>query len=156
VSEGISRRNAILGVTAAGLATSALAACSDDSTATPSSAPSSPSSPSSSASGTGTPATGGFASTSDIPVGGGAIFASDGVVVTQPAKDTFQGFSSTCTHQGCPLSSVTETINCACHGSQFSIEDGSNVTGPNGSPAGSVADLPKVDLTVKGGEISKA
>jgi len=154
VTDGISRRNAIIGTATAGLAVPVLAACGGgDSTATPLSPTSDASTPG--GTGTGTPA-GGFASTSDIPVGSGAIFASDGVVVTQPAKNTFHGFSSTCTHQGCTLASVTETINCSCHGSQFSIEDGSNVTGPNGSPAGSVADLPKVDLAIKGGEISKA
>jgi nitrite reductase/ring-hydroxylating ferredoxin subunit len=154
VTDGISRRNAIIGAATAGLATPVLAACAGgDSSASPSSPSSDASTPG--GTGTGTPA-GGFASTSDIPVGGGAIFASDGVVVTQPEKDTFHGFSSTCTHQGCPLANVTDTINCTCHGSQFSIEDGSNVAGPNGSPAGSVPDLPVVELAVKGGEISKA
>jgi nitrite reductase/ring-hydroxylating ferredoxin subunit len=155
VTDGISRRNAIIGVAAAGLATPVVAGCgAGGSTASPQSPNSNASTP---GGGGSTPATGGgFAATSDIPVGSGSIFPSDGVVVTQPTKDTFNGFSSTCTHQGCPLANVTETINCACHGSQFSIEDGSNVAGPNGSPAGSVPDLPKVELAVKAGEISKA
>ena len=44
-------------------------------------------------------------------------------------------------------------INCGCHGSQFSITDGSNVAGPSGSPAGSVAALPKVAVKVKGANV---
>jgi Rieske Fe-S protein len=72
-----------------------------------------------------------LAAASAIPVGGGAIFASQGVVVTQPSEGTFKGFSATCTHQGCPLADVTGgTINCSCHNSKFSIEDGSVKQGP--------------------------
>jgi nitrite reductase/ring-hydroxylating ferredoxin subunit len=90
----------------------------------------------------------------DVPVGGGVIIASRNVVVTQPQKGTFEGFSATCTHQGCTLANVASgTINCGCHGSQFSITDGSNVAGPNGSPAGSVAALPKVAVEVKGANV---
>jgi nitrite reductase/ring-hydroxylating ferredoxin subunit len=93
----------------------------------------------------------------DVPVGGGVILGSRNVVVTQPAKGQFEGFSATCTHQGCTLASVASgTINCGCHGSQFSITDGSNVAGPSGSPAGSVAALPKVAVKVKGGEVIPA
>ena len=71
----------------------------------------------------------------DVPVGGGVILASQNVVVTRPDKGTFEGFSATCTHQGCTLASVASgTINCGCHGSQFAITDGANVAGPSGSP----------------------
>jgi Rieske Fe-S protein len=89
-----------------------------------------------------------------VPVGGGVILGSANVVVTQPTKGTFEGFSATCTHQGCILATVSAgTINCGCHGSQFSIKDGSNVTGPLGSPAGSVAPLPKVPVKVHGSDV---
>jgi nitrite reductase/ring-hydroxylating ferredoxin subunit len=92
--------------------------------------------------------------TADVPVGGGVILASQNVVVTQPKKGTFEGFSGTCTHQGCPLASVASgTINCGCHGSQFSITDGSNVVGPSGTPAGSVAPLPRVAVKVQGADV---
>jgi nitrite reductase/ring-hydroxylating ferredoxin subunit len=92
--------------------------------------------------------------TADVPVGSGVILASEDVVVTQPEKGTFEGFSATCTHAGCILASVSSgTINCGCHGSQFSIADGSNVAGPSGSPAGSVAPLPRVGIKVKGPNI---
>ena len=54
--------------------------------------------------------------------------ADQNVVVTQPTQGTFEGFSATCTHQGCQLATVAGgTINCGCHGSQFSITDGGNV-----------------------------
>jgi nitrite reductase/ring-hydroxylating ferredoxin subunit len=89
-----------------------------------------------------------------VPVGGGVILGSANVVVTQPTRGTFEGFSATCTHQGCQLASVSAgTINCGCHGSQFSIKDGSNVTGPLGSAPGSVAPLPKVSVKVQGPDI---
>ena len=75
-------------------------------------------------------------------------------MVTQPTKGTFEGFGATCTHQGCQLASVAAgTINCPCHGSQFSIADGSNVTGPLGSPPGSIAALSKVAVKVQGGNV---
>lgn len=74
---------------------------------------------------------GALANTSDIPVGGGKVFADQGVVVTQPTAGTFKGFSATCTHQGCTVESVSNgTINCPCHFSQFSVEDGSVKGGP--------------------------
>jgi Rieske Fe-S protein len=129
------RRTLLLGAGAAG-ATAVLAACGTDDadnggTGTGSGATTPP------AGGGDTGSAGGtkLADAADIPVGGGAIFASQGVVVTQPAEGTFKGFSSTCTHQSCPLSSVKDgSINCTCHGSQFSIEDGSVKKGPATKP----------------------
>ena len=79
---------------------------------------------------------GGFATTADVPEGGGAIFADQGVVVTQPSAGEFKGFTNICTHRQCPLAAVTDTINCNCHGSRFSIEDGSPVNGPATAAAG--------------------
>ena len=57
------------------------------------------------------------------------------VVVTQPTAGTFKAFSSTCTHMGCTVSSVKNgTINCPCHGSRYSIADGSVQGGPAPRP----------------------
>jgi Rieske Fe-S protein len=68
--------------------------------------------------------------TSEVPVGGGKIFADQGVVVTQPTAGTYAGFSVVCPHQGCSVNSVTTTgIVCPCHGSVFAL-DGSVVKGP--------------------------
>lgn len=73
--------------------------------------------------------------TSEVPVGGGAVFADQKVVVTQPSEGTFQAFSAICTHQGCTVNEVADgTINCPCHGSKFSVEDGSVAGGPAPSP----------------------
>ncbi|MCG5215073.1 Rieske (2Fe-2S) protein [Streptosporangium sp. KLBMP 9127] len=93
----------------------------------------------------------GFAKTSDIPEGGGKIFESEKVVVTQPSAGEFKAFSTTCTHQGCPVKSVSNgTINCPCHGSKFKIADGSVDNGPATDP------LPEVKISVDGDAISLA
>jgi len=45
-----------------------------------------------------------------------------------------------CTHQGCIVSTVADgTIDCPCHGSKFSVKDGSVVNGPAPSPLAPVA-----------------
>jgi len=88
-------------------------------------------------------------STSDVPVGGGAILSDKQVVVTQPTAGSFKAFSAVCTHQGCIVADVSNgVINCNCHGSQFSATDGSVVTGPASSP------LQPVALTVSGTSIN--
>ncbi|MBM7489803.1 Rieske Fe-S protein [Micromonospora luteifusca] len=92
-----------------------------------------------------------LATTADIPVGGGKVLASDGVVITQPTAGQFKGFSPICTHQNCPVTNVDGgTINCTCHGSKFSIEDGSVKAGPATRP------LPPKEIKVTGDQISLA
>jgi nitrite reductase/ring-hydroxylating ferredoxin subunit len=94
-------------------------------------------------------ATGALASTSEIPVGGGKVFSSQQVVVTQPEKGTFKGFSAICTHMQCTVDQVANgTIDCPCHGSQFSVKDGSVVAGPAPKP------LPAAAIKVTGTEIA--
>lgn len=76
-----------------------------------------------------------IASTDDVPEGGGFIVEDAEVVITQPTAGMFKGFTSVCTHQGCQVGEVADgTINCPCHGSKFSIEDGSVVNGPATEP----------------------
>jgi Rieske Fe-S protein len=95
------------------------------------------------------------AATADVPVGGGVIEAGLGVVVTQPASGDFRAFSSVCTHQGCTVSEVDNgTINCFCHGSRFSIEDGSVVQAAQGLTPDQQDPLPEVGIVVEGGTIS--
>ena len=55
-------------------------------------------------------------------------------MVTQPTEGEFQGFSFVCTHSGCPVNQVTDEILCPCHGSKFSLTDGSPTAGPASSP----------------------
>ncbi|WP_329298506.1 Rieske (2Fe-2S) protein [Streptomyces sp. NBC_00659] len=72
-----------------------------------------------------------LAKTSDIPEGGGKVFADKGVVVTQPTAGTFKAFSSKCTHQGCAVKGIANgVITCPCHNSEFSATDGSVKKGP--------------------------
>jgi nitrite reductase/ring-hydroxylating ferredoxin subunit len=92
-----------------------------------------------------------LATTADVPVGGGKIVSGKNIVLTQPAAGTFKGFSAVCTHQGCIVATVANgTIDCPCHGSKFSVKDGSVVNGPAASP------LPPVNITVQGTSILKA
>lgn len=87
----------------------------------------------------------------DVPVGGGVVIKKHQVVVTQPEKGEFKAFSTVCTHQGCTVAEVAErTINCPCHGSKFSITDGSVVSGP--APKA----LPPKAVAVKGADIVSA
>ena len=146
------RRGVLAGVGLAGLA-GAISACSSGG-----------SSSSSAGTGTGagasagagaapaaTSASGGgsaLTSTNQIPVGGGMVFSSDKVVVTQPTQGDFKGFSAVCTHMQCTVDQVADgTIDCPCHGSKFSVKDGSVVSGPAPSP------LPAQTIKVTGTNI---
>jgi Rieske Fe-S protein len=136
-----------------------LAGCSKYNSNTGGIADSQPAQPSSSqpaapaGSGSGAPAAGpaALASTADIPVGGGKILAAKKIVITQPKSGEFHGFSAVCTHAGCIVGTVSGgTINCPCHGSRFSITNGSVVNGPAASP------LPPVGIKVQGTSIVQA
>jgi len=126
---GATRRAVFLGAGAVG-ASVFLTACSGDK---PQGDGAAEQTPDAAATGSGGP--GPLGKTGEIPVGGGKIFTSRSVVVTQPAEGTFKAFSAICTHQGCPVVNVDGgTINCSCHGSKYSIEDGSVKNGPATRP----------------------
>src|ERR1700761_5055554 len=149
------RRGALAGIGLAGLGVT-LAACGassgggsgdSGSSAAASSSASSGSSSGGSSSGGGTA----LGATSEIPVGGGKIFTSEKVVVTQPSAGQFKGFSAICTHLGCTVDKVADgTIDCPCHGSMYSVKDGHVVHGPAPKP------LPAKQINVSGGKISLA
>ena len=87
-----------------------------------------------------TPAVTALAATSQIPDGGGKIIDSKQIVITQPWSGSFRAFTAICTHAGCFVNSVSNgTINCPCHGSRFSIRDGSVVQGPATRPLAPIA-----------------
>jgi Rieske Fe-S protein len=92
-----------------------------------------------------------LASTSDVPVGGGTILTDKRIVITQPHAGTFDAFTAVCTHEGCIVTTVSGgTINCPCHGSKFSIANGSVVNGPATRP------LAPVSIKVQGTSIIQA
>ena len=132
-AEPLSRRT-LGGLAAAGLSLPVLSACGggDDSSENTSSGP---------------------ILTSDIEVGGGAVYADREVVVTQPTEGEFKAFDATCTHQGCQVGDVSDgTIHCPCHNSRFSIEDGSlgapaSVGSASGSGASHTSPTPSPSLS---------
>lgn len=134
-SRGTTTRRALL---CAGCALPLLAACGSTSSPTAAGATPSPPAPSPSATKSkkqkapSTPAPpGGLVATSAVPVGGGVVVYKHGYVVTQPAKGVFHGFSDICTHRGCMIGAVYQgKIICPCHGSEYSIKDGSVLRGP--------------------------
>ena len=86
------------------------------------------------------PAATALATTSQVPDGGGKIIDGKNIVITQPQSGSFKAFTAICTHEGCIVSTVSNgTINCPCHGSKFSIKDGSVVNGPAASPLAAIA-----------------
>ena len=124
-----------------------LAACGSDAATAPAAGPASSSSaaessaaaPSASESASGgassAPASGPTVAASDVPEGSGFIMPNGNYVVTQPTKGTYKAFNKKCTHKGCPVSQIAnKEIVCKCHGSHFSIEDGSAVKGPATAP----------------------
>jgi Rieske Fe-S protein len=139
----ISRRTVIMNTGLAAAAMAGLSSCTNYSTQ-PATEPS--------AAGTSGGATGGSSGAggplsvkeTEIPVGSGKIFPDAQTVITQPQKGEFKAFSAICTHQGCVVGTVTNTINCPCHGSKYSITDGSVVNPPAPQP------LPAKTIKVKG------
>lgn len=108
---GISRRGMVAGAAALGVALPLVAEAAADASAP------------------------GIIATAKVPVGGGVIIAAHRVVVTQPKRGRFEVFSAICTHQGCLVSQVANrTIDCLCHGSEFSITNGHVVGGPAPRP----------------------
>jgi Rieske Fe-S protein len=130
----------LTGLAAAGVAIPVIAACGGgDVTGSTTGDASTSSDPGAS----GGSSSGGGIKTSDIPVGGGRIFKDEKLVVTQPSSGDFKAFSAVCTHAGCIVSKIADgTIDCPCHGSKYSIEDGSVEDGPAPKP------LPEKTVTV--------
>ncbi|WP_031486486.1 Rieske (2Fe-2S) protein [Streptomyces bicolor] len=125
---GPSRRAVVAAVGAAGLAV-ALTACGSEDEASGSA----------------------LAKTADIPEGGGKVFSAEKVVVSQPTAGDYKAFSTICTHQNCPMTDLKEdTLSCACHGSQFSVLDGSVKKGPATQP------LAAKEISVSGDSITLA
>ncbi|MFB7927503.1 MULTISPECIES: Rieske (2Fe-2S) protein [Streptomyces] len=145
---GPSRRAVVAAAGAAGL-TVALTACgSDDKASGSSTEQGSGGSASSPEAGAGGAA---LAKTADIPEGSGKIFKDEKVVVSQPAAGQYKAFSTICTHRDCPMVDLKDDIiSCTCHGSEFSVLDGSVKKGPAVEP------LAAKQVTVNGDSITLA
>lgn len=147
----MSRRAMLRGAAVTGVAVPVLAACGSggDTTGSGGSGASAPGGSESSSGGSGSGSAKATVATSKVPVDGGTILAEQQVVVTQPAKGDYKAFSAVCTHQGCTVQTIMDgKITCPCHGSQFSIEDGSVVQGPASQP------LPELKASVQGSTVT--
>ncbi|MFF4898732.1 Rieske (2Fe-2S) protein [Streptomyces sp. NPDC001068] len=151
MTEGSTRRT-ILTTGASALAVCCVGCGSDNGSSSSGSSESAAASGPASASASGSasaPAGKALAQTSQIPEGGGVIFAEQKIVVTQPTKGQYKAFSAICTHEGCTVAQVADgTIDCPCHGSKFHIADGSVAHGPATRP------LPAESITVNGNSIT--
>lgn len=125
-------RRAVLGGVAAVGAGAVLAACGSDE---PKDAAGGDATSGDSGSGGDAPAGGEIGTTADVPVGGGTVFQKQKIVVTQPTEGDFKAFTAVCTHSGCTVGAVNgDIIQCNCHGSQYSADDGSVKKGPAPKP----------------------
>ena len=143
----LDRRHLLGGAAAVGLGCPLLAACGSGSSDAGGSGASSSAQPPGGSGSAGAE----LVAAADVPVGEGVILAGPKVVVTQPTQGDFKAFSAVCTHMGCIVSQVSDgIISCPCHGSQYSVKDGSVVSGPAPKP------LPAVAVQIKGGEVVRA
>ncbi|MFI6856404.1 Rieske (2Fe-2S) protein [Streptomyces sp. NPDC050416] len=141
---GPSRRSVVAAAGAAGL-TVALTACGSEDKA---SDPSTEQGAGATNEGAGGAA---LAKTSEIPEGSGKIFKDEKVVVSQPAAGEYKAFSTVCTHRDCPMVDLKDDIiSCTCHGSRFSVLDGSVKKGPAVEP------LAAKQISVNGDSITLA
>jgi Rieske Fe-S protein len=116
---------AATGLAAAGAASGCGGATGGSATAAPA-APSTVETPAAAAGSAGTK----LGPAADVPVGGGTVYETLEVVVTQPEAGRFEGLSAVCTHTGCIVDKVADgLIECPCHGSRYHL-DGTVARGP--------------------------
>lgn len=143
----ISRRSVIASVGALSV-TGFLAACATSEVEPAAVAPAETPTPTPTESTTPEQTVDGIFAVSEIPVGGAVILTEEKVVLTQPIAGEVNAFSVTCTHQGCPVSQVSDQgIVCACHNSVFSTLDGSVVSGP------ATSGLNPVEISIEDGRV---
>lgn len=139
---GLTRRGVLTGAAAAGMgvvAAGTLAACGDGGDPAGNGGPGGSGGPegnggaTSGGSGSATSGGGLTVPVAEVPVGGAVIVGQ--TIVSQPVAGQFRAFSAVCTHEFCLISRVeAATVECTCHGSQFSAVDGSVLRGPAQRP----------------------
>ncbi|WP_369199556.1 Rieske (2Fe-2S) protein [Streptomyces sp. PU-14G] len=83
-----------------------------------------------------------------VPVGGAKLYPEQKMLVSQPEKGDFKGFSAVCTHQGSLLGEVDgEVAVCPLHGSRFRVDTGEVAHGP------ATKALPSVPVKVRDGKL---
>ncbi|MEU2724311.1 Rieske (2Fe-2S) protein [Streptomyces smyrnaeus] len=83
-----------------------------------------------------------------VPVGGAKLYAEQKLLVSQPKKGDFKGFSAVCTHQGSTLNEIDgEVAVCPLHGSRFQVDSGKVAEGP------ATKALPSVPVKVENGKL---
>lgn len=84
--------------------------------------------------------------TTDIPVGSGIIVGT--AIITQPVAGEYKAYSTTCPHQGYPITEVSgDTAICNRHNSKFSLTDGAVLAGPARDPLDAL-ELSVADQTI--------
>ncbi|WP_246263014.1 QcrA and Rieske domain-containing protein [Arthrobacter mobilis] len=147
-SDALPSRRSLLGATAAAGTAGALASCAPSgnegqagggSAAPPAPVPSG-----------GTPVRVGRVS--DVPVGGSASGEASGqkVLIHRPDEETVLAYSAICTHKGCTVAPVQAEFACPCHGSRFSVANGTVLDGPAAEP------LPRLAAAIDGEWITVA
>lgn len=137
----LTRRRALGGAALAGIGVPVLAACGGDDGAGEAIEPGASAPP------PGEP----IVATSEVQVGGAWIDTEQRIVVTQPTAGEFKAFDGTCSHARCAVSDQAQgQVICTCHGSRFSIEDGSVLDGP--APEG----LVEIAITVEGDQVVRS
>ena len=79
-----------------------------------------------------------------------SVVVGDTPVLLLRHGDHFHGIHDRCSHRGCSLADgelQKETITCPCHGSKFSLRDGSVLQGPATAPQ------PAFDVRESGGQV---
>jgi Rieske Fe-S protein len=71
-------------------------------------------------------------------------------ILARPTATTAACFSAICTHEGCTVKAQGATLDCPCHGSQFSATTGKVLQGPASLP------LPSIPVSVSGGNVVTA
>jgi Rieske Fe-S protein len=86
-----------------------------------------------------------------LPVGGFVAFnypeTTDPCLVVRLAADQLVAYDRKCTHIGCPVDPIvaTGTLLCPCHGGQFALATGAQLSGPPKRP------LRRIGLEVREG-----